>query len=735
MRTTCALFATSVITTAGSVYGQASIDPETVELDAVLVTASPFVERKVELVVPATELSGEALRRAGESSLGATLSGEPGVHSSYYGPGAGRPVIRGFDGDRIRILNQGMDSFDVSQTSPDHGVSIEPLFAEDIEVVRGPASLLYGNAAIGGVVNVIGKELPRERAELPFSGQFETFYGSVSDEKSVGLALQGGEGNFAWSAGFLDRQSNDFEIPGFAESIYQMEAEEHDEHDHEDEDEHHEDEHDDHEEEEVFGVLENSFVDTRSGYVGLAWFGDNGSLAVSYSEYGSDYGVPGHSHAHGHHDEHEEGEEHEEEGEHHEDEDEEEHHDEGEHGEEGVAIDLDQSRFSLRGELLNPVDFLKSLELDLAFGDYRHAELEGDEVGTVFERDGYELRLTGVHSPVGDFNGAFGFQAKVDDFSAVGEEAFIPSSETAQYGIFAVERLNQEWGAWEFGARLETVDVDPVDASLGDRSFDTVNASAGLVSRLSESSVLSANLVYAERAPNASELFAFGPHVGTQTFEIGDATLGEESSTSLDVSYRLTAGRVTGEVTAFYSDFSDYVYLQFLDHEDVEEMYGELDTDGLDVFKATAVDAKFYGFEVDLRYHIIDEADRAMHVDFLYDQTRATNESFDTNLPRIPTRRVGARYEYAFGPWLMGAEGRWNDSASHRGPNQLPTDSYMLWGADVRYRMVLNERAIVDLFAIGTNLGDEEARPNTSFLKDLAPMPGRSVRVGLRTSF
>ncbi|MDQ8185745.1 TonB-dependent receptor [Pelagicoccus sp. SDUM812002] len=724
------LFATSALLLLGGGTKEALGDTETVDLDAVVVTASPFVKHKDELVVPASELTGEPLKRAGESSLGATLSGEPGVHSTYYGPGAGRPVIRGFDGDRIRILNQGTDSFDVSQTSPDHGVSIEPLFADDIEVVRGPASLLYGNAAIGGVVNVMGKELPRERALASFSGQAETFYGSVSDEKSIGLALQGGQGDFAWSAGFLDRQSNDFEIPGFAESAYQMEAEEH-EHEEEEDHEHEEVEHDhdeEHgEEEEVFGVLENSFVDTRSGYLGLAWFGDRSSLAVSYSEYDSDYGVPGHSHEHGHEEEHEheEGEEHEED----------EHEEEHGHGEEAVTIDLDQSRFTLRGELIDPVDFLQSLELDLTFGDYRHRELEGEAVGTVFERDGYELRLTGVHSPVGDLTGAFGFQAKVDDFSAVGEEAFIPSSETSQYGIFAMERLNQDWGAWEFGARLESVEIDPIDASLADSSFDTVNASAGAVRRLSENSVVSANLVYAERAPNASELYAFGPHIGTRSFEIGDVSLGKESSTSLDLAYRLTAGRVTGEITGFYSNFSDYVYMRFLDHEELEDLYGELDTVGLDVFQATAVDAKFYGFEVDLRYHLIDEADRAMHVDLLYDQTRATNESFNTNLPRIPARRLGLRYEYAFGPWVLGAEGRWHDEASHIGPNQLPTDSYTLWGADARYRMYVTDMATVDLFVVGTNLSDEEARPHTSFLKDLAPMPGRSLKLGVRTSF
>jgi len=719
VRTSFALTLSSLLV---AVFAQTETNEKAIDLDPVVITASPFVESRAELVVPAGELAGEALRRSVDSSLGATLSGEPGVHSTYYGPGAGRPVIRGFDGDRIRILNQGTDTFDVSQTSPDHGVSIEPLFADDIEVIRGPATLLYGNAAIGGVVNVLGKELPRERAFAPISGQAEAYYGSVSDEKSFGMALQGGQGDFAWSAGLMDRRSHDFEIPGFAESVYQMEAEG-EEHEHEEGEEQVGEEHEEHgEEEEAFGVLENSFVDTRSGYLGLAWFGDRGSLALSYSEYATGYGVPAHSHAHGN----EEEEEHEEEEEGHED----------EHGEESISIDLDQSRFSVRGELVDPVDFLESLEIDLTLADYHHRELEGEEVGTLFDRDGYELRLTGVHRPVGDLTGAFGFQAKIDDFSAVGEEAFIPSSETSQYGIFAMERLNRDWGAWEFGARLENVKIDPVDDGvLSHRSFDTANASAGFVRRLAEDAVVSANLVFSERAPNASELFAFGPHVGTQSFKIGDATLGKESSTSLDLSYRMTAGKVTGEVTAFYSEFSDYVYMQFLDHEAVEEAYGELDTDGLDVLQAIAVDASFYGFEVDLRFHLIDEADRKMHVDLVYDQTRATNDSFDTNLPRIPTRRLSLRYEYEYGPWLLGVQSRWNDRASHRGPSELPTDSYVLWGADARYRIAATDTVTVDLFAVGSNLGNDEARPHTSFLKDVAPMPGRNVRLGVRTIF
>ena len=681
-----------------------NVSNNVIRLEPILVTPSPLVTSKDELVVPASELSGNALQRNAQSSLGATLDGLPGVHSTYFGPGAGRPVIRGFSGDRVRILNQGTDSFDVSQASPDHGVSIEPLFARAIEIVRGPASLLYGNAAIGGVVNVIGKELPRQPAYAPIYGQAETSFGTVADEFQAGISLEGGTAKFAWSFGFLDRNSNDLEIPGFAESVYRIAEEEEDEPENEETEEHEE-------HEEAFGVLENSFVQTQSHYLGMGWFSDKASLAISFSSYNTEYGVPGHAH------------------------EEEEDGDKEEHEEESVSIDLDQSRFSLRGELLEPTDFLESVELQFGYGDYNHMELEGQEIGTIFNRDGYELRLTGVHRPFGDLTGAVGLQIKDESFSAIGEEAFIPSNGLANYGLFIVERLTREWGAWELGGRLETVKVDPDDAILKERRFTTGNASAGFFRRVSDVAAISANLTYAERAPNASELLAFGPHIGTKSFEIGDVSLGKESSTNLDISYRLTAGKVTGELTAFYSDFSDFIYLQFLDRESAENAHGELDTEGLNIFRANATDAQFYGFEVDLRFRIIDETDRAAHFDLLVDQTRATNRRFNSNLPRIPTRRIGGRYEYEAGPWLLGIEGRWHDSASHLAPNELPSDSYFLWGADARYRFQETDSVTIDLFAVGTNLGDEEARPHTSFLKGIAPMPGRSIKFGLLTSF
>lgn len=681
---------------------EATAEEEVVELSPRVVTASPFVQEIEELAVPADTLTGEALSRNLDATLGDTLDGRPGVHSTYFGPGAGRPVIRGFDGDRVRILNDGTDSFDISQTSPDHGVGIEPLFAEAIEVVRGPATLLYGNAAIGGVVNVLGKEIPNEPSSKSLSGEVEVAYGTASDEKRAGVVLEGGRKNLSWSFGYMDRESGDMEIPGYAESKYLLEEE------------------GEEPDADGYGVLENSFVDTRSGFLGMTWFGDVGSLGGSYSKYDTTYGVPGHSHSHEHEEEEDVDEDHD---------------DHEEHEEEQVSVDLDLSRFSLKGEFGEQWKFWEKIEVLFSYGDYRHRELEGDEVGTTFERDGYELRITGVHEPIGAFSGVVGLNVKDDSFAAFGEEAFVPSNDTSQYGLFLLERLDRDWGAWEFGGRVESIEINPIDAEIGNRKFTTANGSVGMVRKFNERNSAALNLTYAERAPNSSELYAFGPHIATRNFEIGNADLDKERAVSLDASYRILAGPVTGGVTFFYSDFSDYVYLEYLSSEDVESEYGDLDTHELDVYRSVASDASFYGFEVDLRYHIIDEGDRRLHIDLMADQTRATNDSFDENLPRIPTRRVGTRVGYEVGSWNFGLEGRYHFEATHLAPQELPTDDFLLIGLDVRYRIQTMDTFETDIFLVGSNLGDEEARTHTSFLKDMVPMPGRSWKLGLKTRF
>ncbi len=252
--------------------------------------------------------------------------------------------------------------------------------------------------------------------------------------------------------------------------------------------------------------------------------------------------------------------------------------------------------------------------------------------------------------------------------------------------------------------------------------------------RLADDSIFAANLSFYERAPNAAELYAFGPHIGTGSFEIGNADLDKERSISAETSWRKSVGYLTGEFTLFYSDFSDYIFMEHMDHEVFEALYPEADDDGLDILMAEAVDAEFYGFELDLRIHIIDTQEERFHFDFTVDQTRATKKTEDSNLPRIPTRRVGGRLGYENGPWSMGLGARHHANASHLAPEETPTNSYTLVFADLTYHLDIGDSA-VEFFAIGRNLADEEARPHTSFVMDLVPLPGRSVELGARLFF
>ncbi|MCB1122753.1 MAG: TonB-dependent receptor, partial [Verrucomicrobiae bacterium] len=636
-------------------------EEEIIDLQQLNITASPFALKQEDVVIPTNSVSKSELRRVRQSSLGATLDGQPGIHSSSFAAGAGRPVIRGFDGDRVSILQNGTDTFDVSFTSPDHGVAVEPLLIDRIEVVRGPASLLYGNAAIGGVVNVIDKSLLRGPVE-GITGEAELKYGSVSDEKAGGLSLQGGQDGLAWSLNYYKRDADDYDIPGFAESAFQRESEEHEHEGEEEEEEEHE---------EVYGTLENSFAETETFAIGAGWFSESAAYSLSYNQFDSLYGVPGHTHSHEHEEEGEEEEEHE------------------EHEEGPVVIDLRNRRTAFRAEWMDLGGLFESMELDAGYGDYKHAELEGEpgeqEIGTVFERDGFDLRLSGIHRPMGDWSGALGLDFKDETFKATGEEAFIPANDKQNYALFAVERLETSWGAFEMGGRVEHQSLNPDAFGLADKSETTINLSTGLLWKLEDESTLAANLSLNERAPNAAELFAFGPHAGTSAFEIGDLTLGKESSLSLDTSWRKSVGNLTGEFTLFMSEFQDYIFLEHMDHEAFEALYPDADDGGLDILKAEAVDARFYGFELDLRFHIVDTPEQRFHFDLTLDQTRATNRTEKTNLPRIPTRRLGGRFGYEEGPWNLGLGARYHSKASHLAPEESPTDSYTLVFADINY--------------------------------------------------
>ena len=651
----------------------------TVHREEIVVTASPELRSTYEIAQPTSVLSGEDLQRQIQPTLGETLSREPGVTSTFFGQGASRPVIRGLGGDRIRVLESGIGAGDASTTSPDHAVSIDPLSAERIEVLRGPATLLYGSSAVGGVVNVIDDRIPESLPGSRVGGTVELRGGSAADERGGMASLTGGLGRIAWHADYLRRETDDYEIPGFAESEALREEEEGEGEEHE----------------QAFGLMPNSATESDSGSLGLSWIAEHGFLGVAVQEFDTLYGIPG-----GHH--HEEGEE-----------------------EAPVRVDMDQRRYDLRGGISRPFGVFRGANLRFGTTDYEHRELEGTETGTIFRNDSWEGRLEFLQRQLGSLSGSFGLQALSRDFEAIGEEAFVPPSETESWAAFTFQEVTRDDWRFQFGARFESQDVSAETEGINDRSFEGLSGSFGLVRLFGEEDYsLGLSVARSTKLPNAEELFSNGSHIATNAFEIGDPNLSEETSLSADLTLRKVTGRLTGEVTLFANRFDDYIFEQATDEEE----------DGLPVFRYVQRDAEFRGAELTGVYQLYHGEPDHVDVEFGADFVRAELSGTGEPLPRIPPRRYRLGFHYR-GERLSGiVEGVRVDEQDRVAAFERPTEGYTLVNASVGYRFFTSV-AIYDLLLRGTNLTDEEARNHVSFLKDLVPMPGRDVSLSLRVTF
>ncbi|HYI09566.1 MAG TPA: TonB-dependent receptor [Thermoanaerobaculia bacterium] len=488
---------------AGQAAQMAVIVDQAVHREEIVVTATPGGRGSSEVVQPVNVLTADELTSKLQPTLGETLAQEPGVSSTYFGPGSSRPVIRGLGGDRIRILEEGIGTGDASNVSPDHAVSVDPASAERIEIVRGPATLLYGSNAIGGVVNVLDNRIPSD-VPAQLTGTTELRLGSVADERGGTVAVNGGKGKLAWHLDLLRRNTDDYSISGPA------------------------DVHDD----EESGVVENTATRSTGATVGASWVGARGFFGASFGGLDSRYGIPGHHH-------HEEGE--------------------AEEEEAPVQIELEQRRFDLRGELNPSGGFFRNVRLRAGSADYEHVELEGSEVGTRFLNDSWEGRVEATHRPFGLLTGSMGVQVMSRDFEAIGAEAFVPPSETKARAAFLFEEATR--GPWtlQFGTRYEHQDVS-AEGDLPDRNFGGISGSVGAIYRPAPQYAVAVSLARGVRAPTAEELYSNGPHLATSSFEIGDPNLDEETSVGLDVSLRKTEGKFHGEVTFFSNRFDGFVF-------------------------------------------------------------------------------------------------------------------------------------------------------------------------------
>ena len=613
-----------------------------VELEHVVVSAHPYGRSANEIAQPTHLLTGDHLDQHQATSLGELLSSEPGVSSSYFGPGASRPIIRALGGPRVVVLENGTDTIDASVVSPDHAVSLDPLLIERVEITRGPAALLQGGAAIGGAVNVITHRIHQNLPQAGVHGRAETRIGTGNDERSGGIVVEGSSNSIAWHVDAFRRETDDVEIPGSAESaaLRALEAEEAD----------------DHEEDSILGVIPNTALKSDGGAAGFSWIGNQGYLGVSVSRFDTLYGVPPGAHAHEHAEEAGP--------------------DEAEDAPDYVSIDLSQRRLNLEGEWRNPA------------------------------------------------GGWQAFRFKAADFSAIGDEAFLPPTTTDESALFIFEELKQGADIWQFGARSEWQRITTTDNSGRRNSGQSLSASLGWVRALGDHWSLAASLAHAERLPNAQELYADGPHVGTNAYEIGDASLGHETSHGIDLTLRRDVGLVSGSATVFVNRFDGYIY---------ENPTGA-EEDGLPVYAFTQRDAQLHGAELETVFHLW--ANEAGHVDFTVagDFVRARNTTDRTNLPRTTPARLRLGLDWEHNAWRVGTELSHALKQDRLAPGEILTASYSLWSAYVGYRWITST-VTWDVLVRGTNLTDQEARLHTSFLKDVAPLPGRNVALSLRASF
>ena len=690
--------------------------PEQLEEITVTAEASPPTLGTASMQTVQT-VSEEVLQRNAQGTLGETIGWEPGVSSGYFGPGASRPVVRGFEGVRVRMLRDDLSTFDLSDVSPDHGVALEPFLMESVEIHRGPASLLYGNSAIGGAVNARSRVLARERIDRPVAGGWESRYDTNGDGIAGAghLSLAGGPFIFQFTGSA--RHSDDISIPDRARSgAYQL--------------------------------LENPMVYNpatgesepvpnpdgtlpNSGHEGSSWSSGVSFLpekiplllGASYSRYDSTYGVPyffpgDATDLYG-----------------------------------DYTLDLVQDRFDFEGSIEFDEGFVSKATARLAYAAYRHAELfegKGKDEGrdfpdTTLEKDAIEGRVDVHHRAFEDrLTGIVGISAGTEDFTAVRTVFPPPNSQLVRSafrsdnaGLFLLEKFQEgEWSA-QLGHRVEKLRI--YDHSLEQYGYfrdenDFSNSTSAaltwerdnalVLDRLKVTGIVS----MVERLPTATERYAFWNNAGIGRFLIGgdlDGTpLSPEESLGYELGVEVAKGPATLRLNGYHYDFDNFIFLQ----EAVEQTGGF----GRAVQYIERA-ATFTGFEAEIDWKLQEK----LTLTLMSDYVRAENTTDGDPIPRMPPLRFGSRLEWKDDRFSAGLEVRHATAQDRVKPAprpELPSGSYTMVNADASWTLPVKSHELT-FFLRATNILNEEARVSTSFRKDVAPLPGRGLSLGVRHEF
>lgn len=697
------LLVSGAISTLAMQQSVVAAENDAVEIDKIVVTADPFGDRaEDELISAVTVISDEVLDRKKATTLGETLDGLPGVTNSDFGPGVGRPVIRGLTGSRVQTLNNGLKISDISGEGADHNIAIDTSSATQIEVIRGPATLLYGGNATGGVINVISDDFsPYFSEQTEVNGQYS--YGENGNQRlgNVGIAVPLSE-SFVLRGSYSSQENDDLDIDGFQEKGQTAGKK---------------------------GTLQNSDVDNEAFSLSGVYSQDWGFVGLGYSRWESEYSLP-----------------------------------EvflGEGEEEKESIDAESDRFDFRSELYDPMSGIHTARLKLSYSEYEQAEnathfddgvFEESDTHVEFNNDETDARLELLHNPIGAWEGVIGLQFNDRDLSAESGDSgghghghggfYVRDNETRSYGLFALENREVSFGRIEIAARLDYVDSKPAtldedrdvditagdereqDAALSDRSFTPFSISAGTIVPLNDAYHVRLSLSRSERAPSPEQLYAFGEHHAAGTVEFGDPNLDKETYTNFDIGLDKHLGSFTFNVTAFYNQVSDYIYLE----NEISGGQAYLDDEGNQVVNNKQEDSKFYGAEFTSAWQVTD----ASRIRFSGDYVRAKLDD-GGNLPRISPARLGVGFDTSYQDLQFSMDYRHVFDQNDNAELESDTDGYDLVSFDADWKP--SSLKGLGFFVKGRNLLDEDGRRHQSFLKNETPITGRAFFAGVKFDF
>lgn len=655
---------------------------EEIPMDEMVITA-PLDRPLFQQAQAASVLTGQSLTLALEPSLGQTLARMPGVSSSYFGPASSRPIIRGLDGDRIRILQNGLNTIDASATSVDHALSFDTSNLKSVEVVRGPATLLYGSNAIGGVVNSLDGRIVDEKLDGTIRGALNDRFTSVDNGYLTSAMVEGGYKGLAFHVEAFTRAAEDFRIPGYARTPAAQAADPLPPG-----------------QTEVSKIVPNSNLRSEGVTGGTSYVWDKGFFGFAWTEFHTNYGSP---------------------------------------AEENVVIDMHQHRLDVRGAFYKPFALIKEINYKLATSSYQHTEFDSGQPSTLFKNNGYDGRIEVKHEKIAGMEGVVGYQSDRSEFSTTGDEAFLPSTITQADALFLYEDISRGKVSFQFGGRYDHISVRSLDsAAFGpglSRQFDNISGSMGVVFTPNDEYAIAFTINHAERAPTYQELFANGTHAATGAFEIGDPSLKQEKSLGFDLNLRKRIGWMTGSISGYYNRFSNFIgqFPTGVVHVVGGESYNEL------LYQAT--NAEFIGSELEATFHLLHpitteppEHQSNLHLQLRADALRARDLKTGQALPRTPPFHLSSTLIMEHGAFGARLEGIYAAPQSQLAANEFRTSSYFLVNLSLTYR-ILQGPTVLDVYAKGMNLTNEDAREHTSVLKDRIPLPGRGLVVGMKLTF